>query len=81
MESMDSQEFRSIMPAFEESPWGYPHEITLSPDRETAQVAVYTTGGVGASGTTGEVEVSAPPSNPLLVPVSERNAAICATEI
>ena len=60
MESMDSQEFGSIVPAFEESCWGYPPEIALSPDRETAQVAVYMTGGAGASGTAGEAEASAP---------------------
>ncbi|RAV76584.1 hypothetical protein DBT52_09505 [Aerococcus mictus] len=81
LESVDSREFRSIIPAFEESCWGYPPEITLSPDRETAQVAVYTTGGAGASGTAGETEASAPPSNPLLVPVSATNAALRATEI
>jgi len=81
VESMDSQEFGSIIPAFEESCWGYPPEITSSPDQEMAQVAVYMAGGAGASGTAGETEASAPPSNPLLVPVSATNAALRATEI
>jgi len=81
VESMDSQELGSIIPAFEESCWGYPPEITSSPDQEIAQVAVYMAGGAGASGTAGETEASAPPSNPLLVPVSATNAALRATEI
>src|SRR6185369_3590479 len=63
VESVDSQEFGSIMSAVEESLWGCPQEATLSPDREAAQVAVYTTTGVGASGTAGEAEAPAPPSN------------------
>ena len=46
---MDSQEFGSMIPAFEESYWDY----ALVPEQEAAQVGVYMAGGASTSGTAG----------------------------
>ena len=77
LESMDSQEFGSIIPALEESYWDYAPVV----EQEAAPVGVYMAGGASTSGTAGEAERSTPPGNPLLIPVSAANAAVRATEI